>query len=483
MKIQVKKQFELIKNTLIILFGKMCTQFASFLLLPLYTTKLTTEQYGIVDVITTYVFLIVPVITLELQQSAFRFLIEARKDEKRKKDIVSNIMILSFLQIVLFIIIYQIVCRFAKIDYQYYLAINVISTILSSVSLQIARGLGDNKVYAIGSAISAITNIALNVILIVAFNFAVRAMLISLFIGNMFCVIYIYVKMKLYKYIQLSSFSKRDSKEMLRYSIPLVPNSVSWWVVSVSDRTIINVFLGMAANGLYAVANKFTTIFSGIYMIFNLSCSESASVHINEKDRDEFFNSVINNVIKIFSCLCCCVVAAMPFIFNILIKEDYKDSYYYIPILFIGALFNIIVGLYGSIYIALKKTDKISTSTIIAAIINILTNLVFIKYIGLYAASISTAIAYLVIMIYRHLDIKKYINIKLEYRSIMYTFLILVLLMFMYYYNNIYINCISLIIAITYSLVTNRNSIRIVIKESKKKIENIIEKNNKNQNI
>ena len=289
--------------------------------------------------------------------------------------------------------------------------------------------------------------------------------------------------MKLYKYIQLSSFSKRDSKEMLRYSIPLVPNSVSWWVVSVSDRTIINVFLGMAANGLYAVANKFTTIFSGIYMIFNLSWSESASVHINEKDRDEFFNSVINNVIKIFSCLCCCVVAAMPFIFNILIKEDYKDSYYYIPILFIGALFNIIVGLYGSIYIALKKTDKISTSTIIAAIINILTNLVFIKYIGLYAASISTAIAYLVIMIYRHLDIKKYINIKLEYRSIMYTFLILVLLMFMYYYNNIYINCISLIIAITYSLVTNRNSIRIVIKESKKKIENIIEKNNKNQNI
>ena len=65
----------------------------------------------------------------------------------------------------------------------------------------------------------------------------------------------------------------------------------------------------------------------------------------------------------------------------------------------------------------------------------------------------------------------------------MYTFLILVLLMFMYYYNNIYINCISLIIAITYSLVTNRNSIRIVIKESKKKIESIIEKDNKNQNI
>lgn len=474
----MKKQFELIKNTLIILFGKVCTQFASFLLLPLYTAKLTTEQYGMVDVITTYVFLIVPVITLELQQSAFRFLIEVRKDENRKKNIVSNIVILSFLQIILFIVLYQVVCKFVKIDYQYYLAINVISTILSSVSLQIARGLGDNKVYAIGSAISAIINITLNVILIVIFNFAARAMLISLFIGNMSCVIYIYIKMKLYNYIKLSLFSKKNSKEMLRYSIPLIPNSVSWWVVSVSDRTIINIFLGMAANGLYAVANKFITIFSGIYAIFNLSWSESASVHINEKDRDEFFNSVINNVIKIFSCLCCCVVAAMPFIFNILIKEDYKEAYYYIPILLIGALFNIIVGLYGSIYIALKKTDKISTSTIIAAIINILTNLVFIKYIGLYAASISTAISYLVIMIYRHLDIKKYINIKLEYKNIIYTLLILILLIFMYYNNNIYINCISLFTAIIYSLVVNKNSIGIVIKESKNKLEEIIEKNN-----
>ena len=46
---------ELVKNTAILTIGKMCTQFVSFLLLPLYTALLSTEEYGIVDLFTTYI--------------------------------------------------------------------------------------------------------------------------------------------------------------------------------------------------------------------------------------------------------------------------------------------------------------------------------------------------------------------------------------------------------------------------------------------
>lgn len=51
---------ELAKNTFIITVGRVATQFISFLLLPMYTVLLTSEEYGTVDLITTIVQLLVP---------------------------------------------------------------------------------------------------------------------------------------------------------------------------------------------------------------------------------------------------------------------------------------------------------------------------------------------------------------------------------------------------------------------------------------
>ena len=72
----MNKKKQLAKNTIIIFIGKVCTQLISFFLLPLYTGYLKTSEYGIVDLITTYITLLVPIITLELEMSIFRYLVE-----------------------------------------------------------------------------------------------------------------------------------------------------------------------------------------------------------------------------------------------------------------------------------------------------------------------------------------------------------------------------------------------------------------------
>ena len=85
-----KKKSQLIKNTIIIFIGRTCTQFISYLLLPVYTSYLTKNDYGIVDLITTYITLIVPIITLELEMSIFRFLVDSRDDKKKTSKLISN---------------------------------------------------------------------------------------------------------------------------------------------------------------------------------------------------------------------------------------------------------------------------------------------------------------------------------------------------------------------------------------------------------
>ena len=72
----MNKKKELAKNTFIILAGKVSTQMITFFMLPLYTSYLLTEEYGLVDLITTYVTLIIPIITLDTEMAMFRFLIE-----------------------------------------------------------------------------------------------------------------------------------------------------------------------------------------------------------------------------------------------------------------------------------------------------------------------------------------------------------------------------------------------------------------------
>lgn len=465
----MNKKKQLAKNTIIIFLGKVCTQLISFFLLPLYTGYLSTAQYGTVDLITTYVTLLVPLITLELEMSIFRWLVDSRGNEKDEKKLISNNFFILGVGLLLFTILYILVTSFWHIEYRWIILIDIIVCTLSGNLLQVARGFGRTLDYSISCIITGVTTILSNIILIVFMGMKSDGMIISMALANFLCSLYLFLRLKLYKKIDFRLKDKKLIKEMNAYSIPLIPNGVSWWIVNVSDRSIINVVLGTAANGLYAVSNKFPTILSSLLGIFNLSWSESAALHINAEDRDEFFSSVCNTVVKLFSALGVGMIACMPFVFPILINAKYDDAYLYIPILVLGSVFNVLICLYSAIYIAKKMTKQVAATSIIGAIINILVNVVFIKWIGLYAAALSTAISYFAMMVYRHIDLKKYINIKFEKNLLIKTILIYTFAIVMYYQRNMICDIVSLIIVVIYCYVINRSFIFTTIKDIKKK--------------
>ena len=84
----MNKEKLLLKNTAIVTFGKICTQLMTFLLLPVYTAVLTNEEYGIVDLLNTLVSLFIPIVTLQIEQGVFIFLIDCRDNEKEQKKII-----------------------------------------------------------------------------------------------------------------------------------------------------------------------------------------------------------------------------------------------------------------------------------------------------------------------------------------------------------------------------------------------------------
>lgn len=467
----MNREKQLVKNTVIVAIGKICTQFISFFLLPLYTALLSTEEYGTVDLLNTYISLLLPLVFLQIDQAAFRFLIDVRDNEKEKRKLLSTIIFTIVIQSVLYLMVYAVIGRFINNQYKYFLATNVVASMFSNIMLQISRGLGDNSTYSLGSLVSGAGTVILNVLFIVVFKWGVYGMLSATLIANLLCAIFVFLKKKIYKYISISEYSKIEIKNIWKYSIPMVPNQLSWWIITVSDRTIITYILGVGMNGIYSAANKFSSICTSLFNIFNLTWAESASMHIKDKDSSEFFSNIVNTTLKLFIALCFGIIAFMPFVFSFLITGDgFATAYYQIPILMLSTIFSITVSLFGSVYVGLKKSNEIAKTSIYSSIINIAVNLLLIKYIGLYAASISTLVSYLTMAVYRYFDVQKYVKIKVDKKFILISIFTAAILMVIYYSNKFWVYIIGTIVSVIFALVYNRNLIISTILLIKKKI-------------
>ena len=457
---------DLTKNTLIITIGRISTQFITFLLLPLYTSLLSTEEYGTVDLITTLVQLIIPITSLMIDQGVFRYLLNC-KDEKSIKKIVSNGLLFLIGFNMLFLILYLIIMPFLLSKYKIWIVLILIATCFSNMFLQIARGLKKTVDYATGSFICSFVTIVLNVLCIAFIKMGAEGMLVATFGGNVICCVFLFLKLNIYKYISIKVYDKKTILAELKYSVPLVPNQLSLWVMNSSDRLIVSIILGTAANGILAVTHKFPAIFMTFFNIFQLAWHETGAIHYFDEDRDDFFSQTIEKIITIFSTFCIGIIVCLPIVFNWFVNSAYNEAYLNIPIYLVASLFNVIVGLLGVVYVATKKTIEIAKTTFIAAAINIVVNLLLIKYLGLYAASISTFVGYFITMIYRIVNTKKYLNIKFNIKQYIFIIIVLAGSIIIYYLKNMILSVILLPIFILGAFILNKDIVITLVKYMK----------------
>lgn len=451
----MNRKTELAKNTAILTIGKICTQCISFILLPLYTALLDTSEYGAFDLLLTYGTLLLPIVNWQFDQGIFRFMLDCRENKKQQIDLFSTILTVNTCQAIFYSIILCIITIIFDFLYGPFLLVYVVLQVYTALLLQFARGLGKNTVYAIASFISASTTVVFNVTTLVFLKMGLTGLFAATLISQIITIVYLFFAIKIWQYFSVKSIDRQVLKKVSKYSLPLIPNNLAWWVVNVSDRTIVSYFLGVAINGIYTVANKFSNVFIQFYNIFNLSWTESVSLHYNDEDRDIFLSEMITTMYKLFSCACLGIVALMPFIFPIMVNERYSEAYPQIIILMYAMLCRVVVGLYSCIYIAQKNSKKVAYTSAAAAIINIIVHLALILKIGLYAASISTLVAFGGMAIIRYIDINKTITMKIASPVLISSIILACALTVTYYLNITSLNIIMLVIIVIYAIWMN----------------------------
>jgi O-antigen/teichoic acid export membrane protein len=470
---------ELAKNTLLLGVSKIATQMLLFLLVPIYTKYFTTEAYGAVDLIMTYIALAVPFLTVQLELSAFRFALDNRDDDKKLSEILSTIFSITLPITSIALAILFVISIFTSVPYVFLIALNIFSSVFLAVLLQFARGIGKTTVFAIASIVAGIATVASSIALVVILNWNASSIILSATISNIITLIYLVFAIGLSKRIHLKYINSETRKPLLRYSLPLIPNNLSWWILNVSDRTIIAIFLGVAANGIYAIAYKLAFIPNILFGIFNMSWMEASSLHINSPDKDAYFSRIFNATIITYSCIAAVFIAFMAVLFPYLVGSKFSGAYNYMPILVLGGLSQAVVGMYSSIYLAKKKTKEVANTTLYAAVINLIVNLLLVNFIGLYASAMSTLVAFLAMMVHRHYDVQKYVIVKYDKLNFAKIGTLLLITTSAFYLNNTITNIVSILISAIAALVLNHK----ILKKAVEVILTYIKNTNLNKKI
>lgn len=453
-----KKQ--LLKNTVIIAIGKLSTQIISFLLLPLYTSKLSPAEYGTYDFLVTLSVFLLPVITMLMEESMFRFLIDA-EDLKNKKRVITATITYTTIGTLLFTIIAGIVMGIMKYEYTFVFLLFIISNVLIGLSNALARGTGKIKLYSLSNFILGASTIVLNVVFIVSLKLGVNGLLWSNTIANSVTALIVLMKLHLPQFISRKDLSKKTLVEMLRYSIPLVPNNLSWIIISLSDRLMLTWMIGTDANGLFSIAYKFPNIIYTCYGFFSTAWKESAAKILKEDNKTQYYNSIYKDIKFFLKAIVLGLIAIMPFVFPLLVDFSYNEAYKYIPILVISIYYTNMSNFYGGIFTAFKNTKIMGSTTIVAAILNVIINLIFIPKFGIFAAAFSTLISNVIIFAYRRYKLREYIKLKEKFNYVFWILLVITLIT--YYQNNMISNIIMFIIVLIYCIITNLNFIKRIL--------------------
>ena len=252
----MRREDKLLKNTVILGLGTFLPKFASFIILPILTGYLTRVEYGTYDLITILVSFFLPAVTLQIQTAAFRFLIDVREDINQKKNIITNVFAYTIPISLIALGVLFFLLKNLSMEEKSAICIYFVADILANTERQIARGLSKNKYYSISAILGSLGQLMFVLIFVFILNGGLFGATLALSFSALCETFYLFFSMHLYKYIDFHIISIDQIKRLLAYSWPMVPNSMSMWVMRVSDRLVITIFMGASANAIYAVANK-----------------------------------------------------------------------------------------------------------------------------------------------------------------------------------------------------------------------------------
>ena len=452
-----KNSKKLLLGTGIYAVGTFGTKILMFLIAPLYTYYLVTSEMGIYDVLISTIGLLVPIITMQISDAVYRWII--REDSDSTSYIRVTIQFLLCTSVIATVIL-LIINYCISIPYAYYFIGTLISALLFQTIQKILRGLKKQWLFVVSGLVYTSVFLLFNIIQLCVLHKGVESLLMSHIMANLIGLITIILFENRIRVNILANPDIPKLKRLLHFSVPLIPNYLNWWVIDSSDRYIVLWLLGVDSNGVLAIAHKFPTILQSVFGLF-LNSWQDLAIAAEKEDR-EFFSGVFKQFYKLVFIIMWAIIPLTKVFVLLVMNVDYKNACDYIPFYYLGAIFQSFSSFFGVGYLRSKNTKGAFSSSVIAAIINAVVNIGVIRIIGLHAAALSTFIAFFVMWIIRVKD-NKNLGINIKYLHFIPLLISDVIISGISIVGNLYMNCIYAVIGIVlFIILCKKDLIRVV---------------------
>lgn len=408
-----KKIKSLVKDTGLFAISTFGSKILVFLLTPLYTSILATEEYGIADLITTAINLVYPILTLAISEATLRYSMEKGEDKNR-------VLINSLWFIIVSSVFLAVLTPFAKYisvelaDYWIVFVVIYLFFNIHNVFSNFCKGIGNTKLFAIQGIVQTLTIVIGNILFLLVFNLGIKGYLLSIFFGYLFPSLLMLFVGKIYLYLISINIDFLLLKKMLKYCLPMIPTLVAWSLNTNIDKFMIIGFCGLDESGIYSVAHKIPTLMTAVLSVFTQAWQLSAINSYGDDDESEYYTNVYRalNIVCLIGCFI--IILSTKFLSKILFAKDFYAAWKFVPFLTISALFSTNSGFISAAFKASKKTNSLFYTVLIGSVINISLNYLLIRMVGSIGVSIATMIGFGIIWLSRIIMVQKIVKIRIN---------------------------------------------------------------------
>ncbi|MGN0675766.1 MAG: polysaccharide biosynthesis C-terminal domain-containing protein [Oscillospiraceae bacterium] len=413
----MNKYQKLANNTLIFAIGSFGAKFLSFILMRLYTGCMTEEGYGTADLLYQTVNVLYPILTFSMADAVIRFGMEKGYDKRQVYTVAVIATIIGLAAFALFSPVLNLIDMYK--DYGFLLYVYCYFSCFRQIASNFVRAKGYVKLFAADGIFSTLVIVICNVIFLVVLDMGVTGYVLSIIISDAVSFILLTVIAGLHKYLDITYFSKKLFKEMLKYSAPLIPTYVLWWITSASDRWFVISLCGEADNGIYSAAYKIPSLLMMFTTLFYQAWQMSAIENRNDSGLSKFYTKIYGAYSSLLMIAAAGVIMLVKPLTFLLVDNDpeknFTFAYHYTPILVVAMVFQCLCQFTSSVYNVKKKSMNSLLTSLIAAVVNIILNFLLIPEYGPYGAAIATAASYAACFAIRIFDVRNFIPFKVNH--------------------------------------------------------------------
>lgn len=410
----MSKYSKLLSDTAIFGIGNFITKLIYFFLMPIYTLSLSAYDFGLADLLNNSLQIIIPVFTLCISDAVFRFSLD--DDAKPEAIIANGIKIINYSFLVVSI---AATVTFLFTEHIYWILLGILYFVEASKSVfaQFTRGLGLVKTYAYNGIIAAVVLLTTTYLFLRVIPLGINGYLLAFILADVASILFLLARTKILLYLRQSSFDSILLRSMLLFSLPLIPNMLSWWLTNISSRYIIALFNGIGESGYYSAASKLPALINVLASIFQLSWQFASVKEYKESKTSEFYSVVFRFYSCVIIVLGSITISAIPYISKFLLKGNFYDAWIYTPLLFFSAVLGCYSIFFGTFYSVVKDNKKAMYTTLAGSVANLILCFCLIPLIGIFGALIANVVSYIIIVLMRVRDCRNYIHLNVNWQK------------------------------------------------------------------